>query len=220
MKTISSLRPSLMQSQLLLKTAPFEPLWLGSCRIQLSKWGPLYAKLEAIATRVSVLESLLESENLPLEANLYLSVTWRGAVRDCAADGSTAWLCGLSWCSRRVLCTADAGRSISATERAAPPCSARGNGYGMARPLLASLGYTGRSALKQSSQAHIPPGAMSQPASRQQAVSVMLPALFRSACMPIAWSAGPSSWRVGLQARQTWSWIGRFPNPCLVHAVL
>ena len=112
MKTISSLRPSLMQSQLLLKTAPFEPLWLGSCRIQLSRWGPLYAKLEAIATRVSVLESLLESENLPSEAKLYPSVTWCGAVRGCAATGSTARLCGLSWCGRRGLCTTDAGMSI------------------------------------------------------------------------------------------------------------
>ena len=62
MKTIGSLRPSLMQSQLLLKTAPFEPPWFGNCRIQLSKWAPLYGKLETVATRVAVLESLLESK--------------------------------------------------------------------------------------------------------------------------------------------------------------
>ena len=62
MKTVSSLRPSLMQSQLLLKTAPFEPPWFGNCHIQLSKWAPLYGKLEIVATRVAVLESLLESK--------------------------------------------------------------------------------------------------------------------------------------------------------------
>ena len=61
-KTVASLRPSLMQSQLLLKTACFEPPWFGACRVKLSKWAPLYGKLEIIATRVTVLESLLESE--------------------------------------------------------------------------------------------------------------------------------------------------------------
>ena len=78
-RTIRALRPSLMQSQLLLKTACFEPPWFGSSRIQLSKWGPMYGKLEAICTRVSVLESLLESER-PLVNGFRASLLMLAAV--------------------------------------------------------------------------------------------------------------------------------------------
>ena len=62
MRTIGSIRPGLMQSRLLLMTAPFEPPWFGDCRMRLSKWGPLYGKLQIVVSRSSVLESLLEGE--------------------------------------------------------------------------------------------------------------------------------------------------------------
>ena len=50
----------MMGSKVLLKTAPFEPCWFCGCRVPLDAWGPIFAQTEAFATRISVLEALLE----------------------------------------------------------------------------------------------------------------------------------------------------------------
>ena len=66
-KTIAQLRPAVMKTKGMLMTAPFEPAWFGTCRIEVSSWGPIFSELEAFSTRVAVLESLLEGmPNAPL----------------------------------------------------------------------------------------------------------------------------------------------------------
>ncbi|KAK9864926.1 hypothetical protein WJX84_009578 [Apatococcus fuscideae] len=68
-RTIGSLRPAMMGSKVLLKTAPFEPCWFCGCRVPLDAWGPIFAQTEAFATRISVLEALLEGASAGASAS-------------------------------------------------------------------------------------------------------------------------------------------------------
>ncbi|KAK9818676.1 hypothetical protein WJX74_004919 [Apatococcus lobatus] len=71
-KTIAQLRPAVVKTKALLMTAPFEPIWFGTCRIESSSWAPFIYDLEVFSTRIALLESLLEGHE-PLLHEAFLT---------------------------------------------------------------------------------------------------------------------------------------------------
>ncbi|KAK9818671.1 hypothetical protein WJX74_002507 [Apatococcus lobatus] len=66
-RTVAGLRSGLLQTRGLLATAAYEPNFYGSCRLQLSALSAILASVEALATRIATLESLLEGDELVMD---------------------------------------------------------------------------------------------------------------------------------------------------------
>ena len=62
MRTVAGLRSGILQTKSLLATAAYEPSFYGSCRLRLADLSTILIGLEAMATRIATLESLLEGE--------------------------------------------------------------------------------------------------------------------------------------------------------------